>query len=682
MRKTLRTITRGAIGTALLLGSFALATQVSAEDKAYRNVMYYGDWSIEETQGHFLPKDIPADKLTHLNFAFLDFDVDGSLKWTDDFAALDIETSESIATGAANAGLLNALQDLRLKNPNLKLGVSVGGWTKSGDFALNAQDPAKRAKLVANLIKFVRYNELDFLDIDWEYPGAVRDGDLVDSAKDEGTPNASEADRQNYVTLLTELHNGLKELGKTTGKTYELSVALAAGPYTLNQGTDIPSVFNIVDFANVMTYDIHGAWENTSNHHTALYTNPKAPQGDGKPWSFSINDSVNYYLSNGAIANKLVIGAAFYSRGWGNVENDGFDPKNQPGLFGNADFATKDADGNPSRGAENENPLINGDGGRNGGIWSYRNFDQLKVKYPDLTEYWDDAAKAPFMYSAKDKVFFTYDNERSLTEKANYVKEKNLGGMITWMQSQDAPSDPASTRRDVLTTAIYNGLYGGAALVQHDLVTANLSLSANIVTSSDYKLTLTNSEEVTETDAVLKAVELKHKTVKNGQLYIQADEALSYKGTALPTVVVENITYYVLDFENVALAPNESLEIILTPNLGDGVQVASGIKKLAFTQKIDINSLAYGFTEITFKNKIEVPTTDGNDQNDGKDDADTTDKAENSDNTDKKDNTGNTKKTPNLPATGEVISLTALVFGVIIISGVAYLKLNTKRTVK
>ncbi|MGL5915184.1 MAG: hypothetical protein ACRCZG_02890, partial [Culicoidibacterales bacterium] len=35
-----------------------------------RNVMYYGDWSIWGGQGNFYPKDIPADQLTHLNFAF------------------------------------------------------------------------------------------------------------------------------------------------------------------------------------------------------------------------------------------------------------------------------------------------------------------------------------------------------------------------------------------------------------------------------------------------------------------------------------------------------------------------------------------------------------------------------------------------------------------------------------
>lgn len=509
------------------LAGIVFGENVHAESKqeTYRNVMYYGDWSIEDSEGNFFPKDIPAEKLTHLNFAFLDFDVKGNLEWTDEFAAVGTAGGEStVVEYAPNAGLLNALQELRLKNSNLKVGVSVGGWTKSGDFALNAQNEEYRKNLVTNLIKFVEYNQMDFLDIDWEYPGSVREPDLVDSKNDEGTPEASEKDRENFVTLLKELRAGLETLGKKTGKTYELSVALAAGPYTLNMGTDIAGVFEVVDFANLMTYDIHGAWENTTNHHSGLYTSSKAPQGNGKPWSFSTNDSVNFFLNNGATPEKIVIGAAFYSRGWGNVENDGPDAEKLPGLFGSADLATTDADGNKSRGAENEKPLVNGDGGRNGGIWAYRSFDQLKEKYPDLTEYWDDESKASYMYSEKSKVFFTYDSERSIQAKTDYIREKGLGGVITWMQSQDKPSQEESEKRDTLTTAIYNGLYKDTTLQAYDVEALPLAVKTEIAPlfngKEGYKVSITNEEKLTETDAVLKAVEKNHKTIKNPVLSV------------------------------------------------------------------------------------------------------------------------------------------------------------------
>lgn len=72
----------------------------------YRNVMYYGDWSIWGGEGNFYPKDIPADQLTHLNFAFLDFNSNGDLVFTDKDAAVGAPVGqEGVQWGGANAGV-------------------------------------------------------------------------------------------------------------------------------------------------------------------------------------------------------------------------------------------------------------------------------------------------------------------------------------------------------------------------------------------------------------------------------------------------------------------------------------------------------------------------------------------------------------------------------------------------
>ncbi|MBC8824499.1 chitinase, partial [Escherichia coli] len=73
------------------------------------------------------------------------------------------------------------------------------------------------------------------------------------------------------------------------------------------------------------------------------------------------------------------------------------------------------------------------------------------AKTPTLKEYWDDTAKAPYLYSKETGEFYTYDNTRSIGYKAQYVKDNNLGGMISWMQSQDKTT--TSTKRDELTKA-------------------------------------------------------------------------------------------------------------------------------------------------------------------------------------------------------------------------------------
>ncbi|MDO7205542.1 glycosyl hydrolase family 18 protein [Paraclostridium bifermentans] len=71
--------------------------------------------------------------------------------------------------------------------------MSLGGWSKSGDFSEVAANPDKRANLVKNVLKFIEYTNMDFVDIDWEYPCDVRQPDLIDNKNDEGTPNATKS---------------------------------------------------------------------------------------------------------------------------------------------------------------------------------------------------------------------------------------------------------------------------------------------------------------------------------------------------------------------------------------------------------------------------------------------------------------------------------------------------------
>ena len=44
-------------------------------------------------------------------------------------------------------------------------------------------------------------------------------------------------------------------------------------------------------------------------------------------------------------------------------------------------------------------------------------------------EYWDAAAKAPYLFNAEKKIFISYDNERSVKEKCKYVKQHHLAAL-------------------------------------------------------------------------------------------------------------------------------------------------------------------------------------------------------------------------------------------------------------
>lgn len=548
----------GAASTAFLLAccmmsGLAAPLTVRAEEAAavaeasqadYRNVMYYGDWSIWGGQGNFYPKGIPADQLTHLNFAFLDFDSKGELVFTDKDAATGAPVGmDGVTWGAANGGILSAMQDLRAQNPNLKIGVSLGGWSKSGDFSTVCADETLRNNFVNNVMKFIRYTNMDFVDVDWEYPGSQRAADLVDNKNDEGTVNASEADKQNFILLLEDLRAALDAQGAELNRTYELSVAISASKSTLELGTDIKKLFAVIDFANVMTYDMHGAWDEISGHQTGLYTNPDDPSKDA---GLSVDDAVTYLMANGAPAHKIVIGAAFYTRGWQKVSAG--ENEELPGLFGEAEVSTKDADQSPSRGAYNEAALKEGEGGRAGGVWSYRSIDNLKTTYPGLVEYWDDTAKAPYLYSAESGAFFTYDNKRSIQEKAAYVKEKGLGGMISWMASQDAETDTAG-QRDELTKTIKEALFGSASLNQYAIPSIDMDVTVTVETfteewtgSEGYTITIQNNGAKNESNEVLALVENAFETIKSPKIYIysKSGAVFSASGYGSGTITNEN----------------------------------------------------------------------------------------------------------------------------------------------
>lgn len=525
----------------------------SSSFNGLRNVMYYGDWSIWGGQDNFYPKDIPADALTHLNFAFMDFNSEGELEFTDKGASCESPVGlEGVTWGDANAGILAAFQGLKAENPNLKIGVSLGGWSKSGDFAKVAANSKARANLISNTLEFIKYTNMDFVDIDWEYPGDKRDPDTCDNQNDEGGIYNSSDDKENFVTLLKEFKEALNKQEKELNKSYELSVALPCSISKIEAGINIKEVFKIVDFANIMTYDMRGAWDNITGHQTPLYTNPKDPM---KGKGLSIDESVEYYLKNGAKENKIVIGAAYYTRGWEETTEDGPDSDN-PGLFAEVSTNYKDADQKDTSGANNEAPLKNGDGGRRGGVWSYRSLDKLKAAYPNLKEYWDDTAKAPYLYDSKSGAFFTYDNEKSIKEKCKYVKEKNLGGMIAWMASEDAPSN-GSTVRDKLTRVTKEGLFGSDPLPSYDISTSNLDISYDIKeskaeweTSSGYTLTISNNEKLSASGEVLQSVENTYKSLKNLKIYIKLKNGSITGGDWNSGTISKDRDYAVIDLSS------------------------------------------------------------------------------------------------------------------------------------
>jgi chitinase len=209
---------------------------------------------------------------------------------------------------------------------------------------------------------------------------------------------ASEDDAQNFLFFVQELRSQLDELGAKNQKSYWLTAAIGAEKKLLDtmSPNDRYEYIDFLDFVNVMTYDMRGSFTKTAGHHTNLAS---YSQLEGE---LSAQQAVKNLQEKGVPADKIVIGAAFYSRMWTGFPKDVTYPVGCPAeTFGN----------------------------------QTENYHSLKNKLANHPEYvfWDDEAKAPYYFDGQE--FISYDDAQSMKEKARYVKENNLRGLMFWEYS-------------------------------------------------------------------------------------------------------------------------------------------------------------------------------------------------------------------------------------------------------
>jgi chitinase len=148
-----------------------------------------------------------------------------------------------------------------------------------------------------------------------------------------------------------------------------------------------------------MSYDYFGPSDPLSGHHTGLYT---SSQDTSKS---STDASVKAYLAAGVPAQKIVVGIAFYGKGWEMESGDNKGLFRKPKNFVRAGGYTflKDS-------------MINQNG---------------------YTRYWDEEVNAPYLFHAEKNIFITYDDEQSVKAKCDYIKKNNLGGAMFWEYNSD-----------------------------------------------------------------------------------------------------------------------------------------------------------------------------------------------------------------------------------------------------
>jgi len=335
---------------------------------------YFPSWRFMERDTLVNQATIPYEKLTIINYAFFYPTPEGEL------LGLHPEADEFLLNDLRNKDTGDLLPNTSLidyaEGHGVKVMVSIGGWEDSGNFPEVASSKEKRAKFASSCINLIRKYGFHGIDIDWEYPGLE-------------AHNGSPADYDNFTLLLSILRDSLDVHSDETDLYYPLSFAAPASP-TVAKGFDVVAISEILDFINIMTYDFHGVWDSKSNHNSPLF----ASSGGSVDQAFRL-----YHEDYGVPAEKLNIGAPFYGRTFGQCRK----------IYGKHSGVST---------------FFHPEG--------FADYQMLENKGVGFRRKWDEKAKVPYFVNRKKKILVSYDDEKSVGYKADYILDNNARGVIIW----------------------------------------------------------------------------------------------------------------------------------------------------------------------------------------------------------------------------------------------------------
>lgn len=326
--------------TRALIGILLIAVSGYAQPKASKRVIvaYVTSWTTVMPDPEYI---------THLNYAF------GHVN--EQFNGIRVD----------NEARLKSLTGLKAKYPALKVMLSVGGWG-SGRFSEMAATAENRKGFAEDCVRLIKAFNLDGIDIDWEYPGS-------NAAKISSSPE----DTQNYTLLMQEIR-------KQIGKRKLLTLASSADAKYI----DFKAIEPVVDFVNIMTYDMG----RPPYHHAGLYRSQYTS-------GISVDEAVTAHFNAGMPMNKLVLGIPFYGHG-----NNGI-----------PDFI------------------------------DYRNI----IKLNGFKIQWDEQAQVPFLQNDKGEFVCTYETPESIAIKCAYLIKRGMLGAMYWEYAGD--TDEGILRKAVQT---------------------------------------------------------------------------------------------------------------------------------------------------------------------------------------------------------------------------------------
>ncbi|THH05683.1 hypothetical protein EW145_g4627 [Phellinidium pouzarii] len=348
-------------------------------------------------------------KYTHLTYAF----------------GITVDDPSTISLNDSDVELLPQFVSQAHEN-DVTASLSIGGWTGSRFYSTNVGSAENRTLFVKAVTDLADKYSLDGIDFDWEYP----------ANQGIGCNAISTNDTANFLAFLQELRS------TSTGSKLILTAATAIKPFfntTGSPSSDVSAFAKVLDYVEVMNYDIWGSWSTAVGPNSPL-NDTCAPPADQQGSAVS---AVAAWHAAGMPFAQIALGVASYGHSF--AVNTTFALANGS-TTELAAYPSFNSSAFPVGDAWDDAPSVDVCGvfENQGGLWDFWGLIDAGLLNSNgsvaagVPSRFDECSKTNYVYNTTTQVMISYDDAGAFAAKGAFIKDTGLRGFAMWEAGGDS----------------------------------------------------------------------------------------------------------------------------------------------------------------------------------------------------------------------------------------------------